>query len=536
MPIRKLGETLQSGKYKIVRILGQGGFGITYLAQHTMLGTYVAIKQFYPKSLTSELPEEATATYTASSSELFQRYRRKFVKEAQTMGRISHPGIVKIHDIFEEDNDAFFVMDYIEGPTLSQMISERGPLDEQTATGYILKVAEALGHLHAQKVNHLDIKPSNIIVRRSDNSPILIDFGLAKQYDGDGNQTSTTPVGISHGYAPIEQYNDKGIATFSAETDIYSLGATLYKLVSGVTPPEPSGIIENGLPPVAQKISDRMRRAIAHAMSIRRNDRPHSIDEFMTELSSVKPSKPSEPSKPKTSGWAWVIIIAVLCAVGGATAYFMLKDDDTPSRYYNDDDDDDTGYDTYNQDDQTAMTISNNHAVITDIINQFKDAKADGSLNYLMYQTYSYLKQNVTDDLWEKETQYTYYYAYLGPLYVDEDGSYYNLDTKAYADHPEGWSVVLRGSDAQTPENLHITGFYTLTDGDTLRDVIVGMTGMTSYDNEAGDVLSVHYYRYGSLYVKIRYHSSGDDGYFFSIDVGDYSMITATSDENYWPD
>ena len=122
-------------------------------------------------------------------------------------------------------------------------------MTERDALTYIRKVAAALDYIHAQNVNHLDLKPANIMVRKSDNEPIVIDFGVSKQYDEKKDQTSTTPPGITEGYSPMEQYRAGGVSVFSPQSDIYALGATLYKMVTGVTPPMASDVLNDGLPP-----------------------------------------------------------------------------------------------------------------------------------------------------------------------------------------------------------------------------------------------------------------------------------------------
>ena len=155
------------------------------------------------------------------------------------------------------------------------------------ATRYILQVANALKYIHQRNMNHLDVKPGNIMLNENDNV-ILIDFGLSKQYDvSTGHQTSTTPVGISHGYAPMEQYKEGGVAEFSPETDIYSLGATFYYLLTGVRPPGSLEISEDGLPIdllQAKNVSRKTISAICNAMKTRKKDRTHDISIFIQEL------------------------------------------------------------------------------------------------------------------------------------------------------------------------------------------------------------------------------------------------------------
>ena len=289
----QVGTFLQGGKYKIEKVLGQGGFGITYLAIQDLLDRKVCIKEFFYKEYCER--DEATSHVslgTQSNREIVERFMVKFIKEARTISLHEHPNIIRIHDIFKENNTAYYVMEYIEGESLNDMVNHKGALSESEALDYIKQVASALDFIHQQSINHLDVKPANIMVRRSDNKAILIDFGLSKQYDIQGSQTSTTPVGISHGYAPMEQYKQGGVSTFSPQTDVYSLGATLYKLVTGNTPPQAMDILDEGLPDMSDSISKNVQDAIIKAMETLRKKRPQSIQEFSKLLNaSVAPLK-----------------------------------------------------------------------------------------------------------------------------------------------------------------------------------------------------------------------------------------------------
>lgn len=290
---------LQNGKYRIIRVLGQGGFGITYLAEHTMLDKMVAIKEFFPKEYCDRDENTSHLTIgTKNSVEIVDMLKTKFIKEAKNISKLNHRNIITIHDIFQENGTAYYVMEYVEGASLSQMIKEQGALTESKAVDYIRKVADAVGYMHSLSMNHLDLKPANIMVRASDDEPILIDFGLSKQYDASGGQTSTTPVGISHGFAPIEQYRPGGVSTFTPQTDIYALGATLYNLLSGSVPPHYSEILEDGLPVLPSTVSQRTADTVEHAMEIKKNKRPSSIEEFISKLgcddTAMSSSHPSE--------------------------------------------------------------------------------------------------------------------------------------------------------------------------------------------------------------------------------------------------
>ena len=284
LPINTL---LQGGKYKIERVLGQGGFGITYLATQVMLDRKVCIKEFFFKDYCNRTAAGRVISSTDGNRDLVSRFLNRFLKEARTISRLDHPNIIRILDIFEENGTAYYVMEYIDGCSLEDKVNRQGALSENEAIGYIKQVGDALEYIHQNRINHLDVKPANVMIRRNDNKAILIDFGVSKQYDEQGGQTSTTPVGISYGYAPMEQYNPSGVSSFSSQTDIYSLGATLYKLVTGNIPPHAMEIFNMGLSGLPLSLSSNMSSAIQKAMQPRRNDRPQSIKDFLNMLSNT---------------------------------------------------------------------------------------------------------------------------------------------------------------------------------------------------------------------------------------------------------
>ena len=281
-------SSLQGGRYRIVRMLGSGGFGITYVGTQTGLERNIVIKEFFMTDycLRDEYSNLLTVP-TVSNVEFVERFKDKFLKEARHIAQLKHPNIVNIIDVFEENGTAYYVMDFIEGGSLAEKVQSEGSLPENVAKRYILQIADALNYIHQRYMNHLDVKPGNIMLSRNDNA-ILIDFGLSKQYDSQtGHQTSTTPVGISHGYAPMEQYKEGGVSEFSPETDIYSLGATLYYLLTGARPPVSQEINEDGLTLdqlKAKNISWPTISAIINAMKPRRKERTHDINTFIAEL------------------------------------------------------------------------------------------------------------------------------------------------------------------------------------------------------------------------------------------------------------
>lgn len=280
----KTNAVLQNGKYRIEGVLGQGGFGITYLATQVALNRKVTIKEFFMKELCNRDEQTSQVSVPSMGSvDTVARFRAKFVKEAQTIAALNNPHIIHIHDIFEENGTAYYVMDYLSGGSLSDLVQRNGVLAEATALGYIRQVADALSYIHARNINHLDIKPSNVLIDGNVNA-VVIDFGLSKRYDETGSQTSTTPVGISHGFAPLEQYQPGGVSTFSPATDIYSLGATLYKLLSGQTPPNATALLDADLDLSRLSASPTTKAAIIAAMQPKRKGRPQTIEAFIAML------------------------------------------------------------------------------------------------------------------------------------------------------------------------------------------------------------------------------------------------------------
>ena len=282
-------STLQSGKYRIIKKLGQGGFGITYLAENTLLLGKVAIKEFFFKDYCERDDSTSCVTIPKSGNrEIVERFKQKFIKEARTIFKLNHPNIVRILDVFEENGTAYYVMDYIEGESLGDMVKRRGAIPETEALGYVKDAASALEYIHSKNINHLDIKPGNLMKRKEDGKVLVIDFGVAKQYDAVTSEgTTNTPVGISLGYSPMEQYSKNGVQTFSPQSDVYALAATLFKLLTGNTPPESIKIPEYGLP-VAELQEKHVSRSVIFAIAMAmkgRHDRIQSIAEFISNLS-----------------------------------------------------------------------------------------------------------------------------------------------------------------------------------------------------------------------------------------------------------
>ena len=294
---------LQNKKYKIEKILGQGGFGITYKAvmKETVSGSLgnmevdvpVAIKEFFMKDTCER--EEGTGKITVPSQgsrALVELYRKKFVKEAKNLAQMNHPHIVKVVDVFEENDTVYYVMQYLSGGSLSDYVKLHGALDEAIAINYIHQIGSALEYMHQKHICHYDVKPSNILLDDKGGA-MLIDFGISKGYTEEGHQTSSTPVGISAGYAPLEQYQ-QSLQDFSPATDVYGLAATLFYLLTGKNPPEASIVLNDGIEDKPISISDRVWHAIELGMNPRKKGRVQTVSDFLKLMNCMMPIIASE--------------------------------------------------------------------------------------------------------------------------------------------------------------------------------------------------------------------------------------------------
>ena len=295
------GTLLHGGIYKIEKVLGQGSFGITYLAEHTKLAKKVAIKEFFMKELNSR-SEDGSITGMSDGS-LSQSYCQKFQKEADNLSRLDNQNIVRVTDSFSENGTFYYVMDYIDGQNLNDYVKTHY-VDAEEAVSIIKSVADALIYMHEEKhMLHLDLKPSNVM-RRSDGHVFLIDFGLSKHYGDDGQPETSTTIGLGTvGYAPIEQANRARNGEFRPTIDVYALGATLYKLLTRETPPPASdlvsddGLLENKLR--EKKVPDNLIKVVIGAMCPNVKKRIQSVRVFRDVLTGSRTlesasTKPSE--------------------------------------------------------------------------------------------------------------------------------------------------------------------------------------------------------------------------------------------------
>ena len=291
------GYLLQKGKYKLKQVIGQGGFGITYKGiWHTevkgSLGAMrtevpVCIKEYFFKDYcVRDAYSFRVKVHSDTGKLLFDKFKEKLIKEAKILSEVHHPYIVNVLEVFEENNTAYIAMEYIAGNSLKDKLAKEGMLPEAEVLRYIHQIGEALQFVHQKNILHLDIKPSNILIDK-DNNARLIDFGVSKRYDVGEQETSTTMLTLSKGFASIEQYDNEGIQSFSPCPDIYSLGATMYNLLTGKIPTES---ILRATRPFARPrelnpaISEQTEQVILKAMEIIPANRYQSVEEMMNAL------------------------------------------------------------------------------------------------------------------------------------------------------------------------------------------------------------------------------------------------------------
>ncbi len=279
-----LGYRLQ--EYELVRMLGSGGFGITYLGHFK--NSAVAIKEYFPLDFATRTGDHSVVPRASNSRDTFEWGLDRFSGEAETLARFDHRHIVKVFRFFEAHGTAYIVMEYIKGETLSAYLKRKGTLTESELKEILFPLLDGLKVVHGAKFLHRDIKPANIIIRAEDGSPVLIDFGAARQAIG-ARSRPLSAIG-SPGYSPYEQYLTHG--NQGPWTDLYALGAVCYRALTGAVPnPSSERNLRNHpdpLVPIAKRCKDQASRgfllAIDHALQVEEEDRPQTIGAWRAEI------------------------------------------------------------------------------------------------------------------------------------------------------------------------------------------------------------------------------------------------------------
>jgi len=297
-------RTILNGKYLLGKVLGEGGFGITYIGWDLNLDIKVAIKEFYPTGfVTRETTSTTTVTpFTGSQGDFFHKSREKFVDEAKTLAKFrSLPGIVTVNDFFIENNTAYIVMEYIEGETLKGYLAKRGgKLPAEQLFEMMKPVMVSLNEVHKKGLIHRDISPDNIMIT-PEGYVKLLDFGAAREFADSGNKSLS--IMLKPGFAPEEQYRSKGKQ--GPWTDVYALSATMYRILTGVTPDESANRVHEDevVPPskLGIAINPSQEAALMKGMAVLQKDRWQSVGELYDALYTVIPTQVASPqSIPKS--------------------------------------------------------------------------------------------------------------------------------------------------------------------------------------------------------------------------------------------
>ena len=284
----EMGDALAPGtrldEFEIERVLGAGGFGVTYLARDLSLDAWRAVKEYLPRDWGTRQRDGTIGPRTGADAEDYQWGLTRFLEEARILARFDHPNLVRVYRVFEAAGTAYMVTEYVEGRTLAAGLKEAGPWPEPQVRELLDALTDGLAAVHGSGLLHRDIKPGNVMVR-PDGTPVLIDFGAARQ--AMGRQSRSVTAVLTPGYAPIEQYSPRG--NQGPWTDIYALGALAYEALSGQVPEDATERVRTDrLRPVAevapQHVSEELALALGAALAVDEEDRPQSLDAWQALL------------------------------------------------------------------------------------------------------------------------------------------------------------------------------------------------------------------------------------------------------------
>ena len=321
------GTRIREFEFRLV--LGHGGFGITYLGRNVALDIPVAIKEYLPTDLATREQDLSIVPQAPKAASNFQWGLERFLDEARILARLQHPNIVRVHHFFEAHSTAYIAMDYVEGEDLSEHLTRKGTLSEDELKAILYPLLSALEVVHRADFLHRDIKPGNIILRTEDSSPVLLDFGAARQAM-EAKSRSVTSV-VTPGYAPIEQYSSRGRQ--GAWTDIYALGGVCYRALTGQIPDDATDRMrDDPLIPLSQRCASRVSgaflAAIDAALAVNEEDRPQSVGAWRTAMTANargetsgaavnKKEKAKGKTKAKSKWFAVILGIVALLIMGG---------------------------------------------------------------------------------------------------------------------------------------------------------------------------------------------------------------------------
>ncbi len=303
-PLNALPQGYRLQEYELVRVLGFGGFGMTYLGFDHNLDKGVAVKEYLPDDIAARTGDNSVVPKASQFRGDFAWGLERFLDEARVVARFDHRNIVKVYRFFEAHGTAYIVMEYAEGETLSAYLARKHTLKEGELRAILYPILDGLELVHGADFLHRDVKPGNIIIRAEDTLPVLLDFGAARQAIGSRSRSVTSI--ITPGYAPIEQYSSRGDQ--GPWTDVYALGAVCYHALTGRVPDDASDRVRNDpLTPVAERCvgqaSAGFLAAIDWALKVDEGDRPQSVAAWRAALSGKTPdSERKSPVEPEETG------------------------------------------------------------------------------------------------------------------------------------------------------------------------------------------------------------------------------------------
>ena len=291
--------TVLAGQYIIEKVLGQGGFGITYQARDHKTNQKVAVKEFFPDAMATRTQATTVMPFSGERGESYEYGKACFLQEAETLAEfIGNENIVRIHSYFEENGTAYFVMDFIEGMSFDNVIKQRGgKVSVDEAINTLVPIMDALGAVHSKGIIHRDVTPDNIYI--TNNGVVkLLDFGAARYSLGD--KSRSLDVVLKHGFAPKEQYTRRGKQ--GPFTDIYAMGASFYYAITGKRPPDSVERMDDDelVPPssLGVQISPHVEDAILKALNVQPQDRFQSMAEFKAALLGQAPVSAPAQGQP----------------------------------------------------------------------------------------------------------------------------------------------------------------------------------------------------------------------------------------------